>query len=193
MYEVFVNNVSLVISNNRCDDNRECYRFEKGFDWTALVSKISKVGNVCVISSNIDLAWSTFKKELVFIQAAGGVVYQDNKILFIFRNGKWDLPKGKLEKRETIEECAIREVEEECGVVNIKISIPLKPTYHVYLLNGQLVLKETFWFKMLSDDNYDLKPQVEEGIEYVGWKSMDELDSCMSNTYPNIIKVIESL
>ncbi len=193
MYEVFINNVSLVLSNDESINNAELVHYEVDFGWIDFLFELKPFSRVCVVAKDVEQAWASIKKELLFIQAAGGVIFQDNKVLFIFRKGKWDLPKGKLEVGETIEECAVREVEEECGVTNISIAKQLPSTYHIYSLEDQLVLKETFWYKMNSNDNYNLSPQVEEGIECVEWKDSSEIKDCIKNTYPNIIKVLESL
>ncbi len=56
------------------------------------------------------------------VTAAGGLVENEKgEVLLIFRRGKWDLPKGKLDPGETIEQCAVREVEEETGLKNIEL------------------------------------------------------------------------
>jgi 8-oxo-dGTP pyrophosphatase MutT (NUDIX family) len=104
----------------------------------------------------------------------------------IFRNDKWDLPKGKLEVGENIEECAIREVEEECGVEELSIVKKLKSTYHTYKLNGKAILKRTYWFKMNSNYKLKLTPQFEEGITKVEWVSISEVPSKLENSYGNI-------
>ena len=78
----------------------------------------------------------------------------------IFRNSKWDLPKGKLEVGENIQECAIREVEEECGISNLEIVSELSSTYHTYEMNGKAILKRTYWFKMNTNYDNKLLPQI---------------------------------
>ena len=114
--------------------------------------------------------WESFCANYILIKAAGGVVYNDNgQLLMIFRNGKWDLPKGKLEENEGIKECAIREVEEESGVRGLYITQKLIDTYHTYELNGRKILKKTCWFEMRSSFNGILKPQIKEGITTACW------------------------
>ena len=93
----------------------------------------------------------------------------------IFRNSKWDLPKGKLEAGENIQECAIREVEEECGVRNLQIVNQLQSTYHTYQLNGKATLKCTYWFKMITNFNDELVPQIKEGITKVAWVDINDI------------------
>jgi len=120
------------------------------------------------------------------IPAAGGAVLNDNgEVLMIYRNEKWDLPKGKMEERETVEQAAVREVKEETGLVNLRVISKLSKTYHTYTLKKKRVLKETFWFLMASNDQ-DFQPQRNEGITKVVWLPESKLESILSNTYENI-------
>jgi len=104
----------------------------------------------------------------------------------IFRNGKWDLPKGKLEVGENIEQCAIREVEEECGISGLKIMKQLQETYHTYGINEQKILKRTYWFEMKTDFKGGLLPQTEEGITKVDWVDKQDIVEKLENSYGNI-------
>ena len=131
--------------------------------------------------------WEKFCSNYTLIKAAGGMVYNNkNQILMIFRNGKWDLPKGKIEDGENIEVCAIREVEEECGVEKLSIVKKIKSTYHTYKLNGKIILKHTSWFKMNTKYNSKLTPQLQEGITKVEWVSLSEVPAKLENSYGNI-------
>ena len=128
------------------------------------------------------------------IEAAGGLVFnKEEQILMIFRNGKWDLPKGKLEIGESVEECAIREVEEECGILGLIIENKIKDTYHTYVLEGENILKKTYWYKMNTDFDGELMPQIEEGITKVSWVSKDEISENLTNSYGNISDVLKTL
>ena len=111
----------------------------------------------------------------------------------IFRNGKWDLPKGKLEMGESVEECAIREVEEECGVSGIIIENKIKDTYHTYVLEGENILKKTYWYKMKTDYSAKLVPQIEEGITKVSWIDKDQISKKLKNSYGNISDVLNEM
>ena len=136
--------------------------------------------------------WESFKADYILIEAAGGLVYNiKNQILMIFRNDKWDLPKGKLEVGENINECAIREVNEECGVDNLVIIKPLKDTYHTYEMNGVAILKRTYWFKMKTNFTADLIPQLKEGITKVEWVSKEGVSTRLENSYGNINEIFE--
>ena len=111
------------------------------------------------------------KVSFLYIEAAGGFIERDKRFLFIHRLGKWDLPKGKLEKKETIENAAIRECEEECAIKNLKIVKQLASTFHIYPFKTGYVLKQTYWFYMKTNYAEKLKPQTEENIDEVKWFS----------------------
>jgi 8-oxo-dGTP pyrophosphatase MutT (NUDIX family) len=139
------------------------------------------------VVANPSESWQEFKASFLLIQAAGGrVVNTKGEMLWIKRLGKWDLPKGKIEKGETVELAAVREVEEECGISHLQIKATLPSTYHMYKLEGQTILKETFWFEMETSDQADLIPQEEEAIEAAVWVDQNDLSEKLANTYPSI-------
>jgi len=129
------------------------------------------------------------------IIAAGGLVTNpEGQILWIFRRGFWDLPKGKLDEGETIQTCAVREVEEETGIKNIRLHELLKFTNHTYFdthLN-QEVVKRTYWFHMTIPAAQMGIPQTTEDIEKIEWHSLATAKHCLEQTYPTIIEVIEA-
>lgn len=128
------------------------------------------------------------------IEAAGGAVLNsEKKLLMIFRNDKWDLPKGKIEKRESPEEAAVREVEEECGISGLSIVRALAPTYHTYKLKEELILKKTWWYEMSCSSNQVLMPQLEEGITKVEWLSKEDVTKALSGTYFSVVDVVNEL
>jgi 8-oxo-dGTP pyrophosphatase MutT (NUDIX family) len=134
----------------------------------------------------------TIKKSFKVIQAGGGVVLSNkDEILFIYRRKKWDLPKGKLDEAETIEECAVREVKEETGLSELALGSLLITTYHLYIEN-EIILKETFWFEMSTNERV-LVPQAEEGIKKAIWVHPNNIQFQLSNTYESIVDVIECL
>ena len=127
------------------------------------------------------------------IKAAGGIVLNPDKdILFIYRRGKWDLPKGKLEEGETLEDCAVREVEEECGLKNIILHEFVGITTHEYFDKwiNEDVIKESYWYEMEIKSMQPLIPQTEEDIEDIRWVSMIEIDKYLNDSYVNIIEII---
>lgn len=143
---------------------------------------------------NEKLLLSSFSLEFKVIEAAGGLVKnKKGEYLFIFRNGKWDLPKGKIEKGEGIKTAAIREVEEECGVSKLKIVKELVSTYHTYHIEEKPILKRTYWFEMLCEDESKLIPQTEEGITDVKWLSKKDLQQVSDNTYESIKEVLKNV
>jgi len=135
--------------------------------------------------------WDEFCSRHTLIEAAGGLVYNSrNQMLMIFKNQKWDLPKGKIEVGEKIQDCAIREVQEECGVSNLQIVSEVPNTYHTYELNGQLMLKRTYWFKMNTNCTNKLLPQITEGITKVEWVNKEDIVNKLENSYGNIRDIV---
>lgn len=158
------------------------------------VMTCKEVNEIWFCYENVELLLEWFSSMYKVVAAAGGLVKNENgAFLFIFRNGKWDLPKGKIEKGETIEVAAVREVEEECGIGKLRIVKQLNPTYHTYLLKEQQVLKPTYWFEMTSSDTTALVPQTEEGITEVRWIAIKDLGVVRDNTYESILDVIAHL
>ena len=136
---------------------------------------------------------SNFKKKIKVVKAGGGVVTNSkDEILFIFRRNKWDLPKGKMDKGETIENTAVREVEEETGVKNLVISSFFKDTYHIFKKDSNYFLKQTSWFNMSSNYDGELHPELNEGISKVVWKSRSKIKK-IKNTFPNIKLLLKKL
>lgn len=126
------------------------------------------------------------------IRAAGGLVFNDKgEALFIFRRGKWDLPKGKLDEGESLEACAIREVEEETGLKNVVLKEFLLTTYHTYEEKGEQILKESHWYTMEVKGKQELKPQTEEDITGIRWVLQKDWPELMKNSFPLIKKVLK--
>jgi 8-oxo-dGTP pyrophosphatase MutT (NUDIX family) len=127
------------------------------------------------------------------VDAAGGLVKNEKgKMLFIFRIGKWDLPKGKLAKNETPEEAALREVKEETGLLELRITGSLPSTFHIYTRKGKQILKQTYWFEMEAKSAQSLIPQTEEEISEVRWIGREDLKTVLSNTYESIRELMKS-
>jgi len=140
---------------------------------------------------SLDELKKAFFKKFTFIQAAGGLVTNEKKeILIIFRRGKWDLPKGKLDKGEKLEECAVREVEEETGLKKVKLISPLTITYHSYHEGARFILKESHWYNMKVSGEQKLVPQTTEDIHEIKWVKADSLNPYLKNSYPAIADVL---
>ena len=138
-----------------------------------------------------ELKKAFYKKFTIVIAAGGLVLNEKKKILMIFRRGKWDLPKGKLDKGETLEECAVREVEEETGLQQVKLLSPLVITYHTYHEGARFILKESHWYNMKVSGEQNLVPQTEEGIHEIKWVTNKEAQSLFQECYPSVIDVIK--
>lgn len=137
-----------------------------------------------------ELKEKVFKKFHV-VRAGGGVVQNgQNEILLIFRRGKWDLPKGKLDDGETIERCAVREVLEETGLTSAKLSRPLCTTWHIYQEGSSFILKQTDWFRMKVVGSPELIPQQEEEIADITWAPTNDLEKYQENTFPLVKEVL---
>ncbi len=174
MYKVFVNEKKLTISKYP-EDIEKNLRYE-GFATLEIAVDLlqnTSCPEINVYGENIEELWEDFTHMFHVIEAAGGIVTNANKeILFIKRLSKWDLPKGKLEKGESLEQAALREVEEETGLSELILESFINNTFHIYTeRNGDRVLKTTYWFKMSYVGTGNAKPQLEEGITAVDWKS----------------------
>jgi 8-oxo-dGTP pyrophosphatase MutT (NUDIX family) len=125
------------------------------------------------------------KKQFRIVRAAGGLVRKKDKILMIYRLGKWDLPKGKLERNESTRDAAEREVLEECGVV-AEASDKLCTTWHTYIQEGKRILKKSTWYHMECIDDSNMEPQYIENIEDIRWMSPEECQLALQNSYRSI-------
>ncbi len=188
MYKVFVNELPLILTNKLSETAGEYYLLNQEAIQQAIKALVKKkLPEAYIYHPNHEEILRKFTKNIKLEVAAGGVVTnKDGKVLFIFRNNKWDLPKGRLDKGETIEECALREVKEETGVKSLKIENFLKTTYHVFKRNGKYRLKEVHWFAMKTAYDGKLVPQENEGIVKVKWKGPQKIQEALENSYTNI-------
>lgn len=194
MYKVFVNDKPLFLTNEVQKETDFQLFLLESVDIKKLIVKIfqNKIQKAFLYHPDEKLIMKTLKAKIPVVKAGGGLVYnKKGEVLFIFRNGKWDLPKGGTEKNETIEETAMREVEEETGVNGLSIVKKLPKTYHVFKRNGRYKLKQTYWFEMKSDFEGTPEGQIEEGIEKVAWIKPKDIPTILDNSYENIKLLFE--
>ncbi len=187
MKTVFYKEKSIKISSDK-NDLSDCFVIESKNNFSSSTLEILKKKNVKsigILCKNPEKFLSNFP--FPKIVAAGGIVINDRKeILFIFRDKKWDLPKGKAEKNENISQTAIREVTEETGIKDLIIVKPKDKTYHIFKRAKKNYLKETYWFEMKSNYDKNFTPQIKEGISRVEWISKEKIPMILKNTYQNI-------
>ncbi len=197
MYKVFFKERVLFLCNKT-----EILDFKgQVFEWTgaSLQEFIVKFETreeslpMAIVWKDREKLFAHFRSYFQYIEAAGGRVYNNKQeVLMIYRLGKWDLPKGKVEEGESPEKAAIREVREECGISEIGILKKLLPTYHIYRIEKKLMLKKTHWFEMEHCGSEKPKPQIEEAITEAKWISEKQLGSLKSASYASIWDVLSN-
>ncbi|MGV6831203.1 MAG: NUDIX hydrolase [bacterium] len=193
MYKIFVGDKPIILTSKVEPETH----FKNYLIDTVPIHKVIRelkkdhISEVRFIGKNEDKLLKKFLKKLPVVTAGGGKVYnQDGKVLFIYRNDKWDLPKGRIEKGEAIEEGAKREVTEETGVKDLKIQKPLEKTYHIFKRNNRYRIKVTHWYKMTSAYDGELIPQTKEGITKVKWLNEKKITKALKNSYANIKSLV---
>ena len=190
MYKVFFNRKPIFLITKIIDQDINNPMLHLRYSSSENITKAlksKKVKSLFLYHSNQEKLWRNLLKKFPIVQAAGGLVINSkSEYLFIFRNNKWDLPKGGIEKKENIKDAALREVNEETGVEDIEIIKPLPMTYHFFKRNGVFRLKKTFWYLMKTEFDGKFKPQLIEGITKVEWKLEEELNEIFKNSYENI-------
>ena len=189
MYRVFVNDKPIILTTQVSPERN----FKNYLLSTVNIGKVIRELNstslkeIRLIGRTNESLINKFLKKLPNVIAGGGKVINDKgEVLFIYRNDKWDLPKGKAEHKETIEETALREVEEETGVSGLSITKPIDITYHIFKRNGKHKIKITYWFEMKTSYKGSLSPQENEGITKVAWLNEEESIKALENSYANI-------
>ena len=153
--------------------------------------ELPKIHAGIFLHTDLEALKKAFWKRFTIVQAAGGLVTNAaGEILMIFRRGKWDLPKGKLDAGETLEQCAVREVAEETGLQRIQLKNRLLTTYHTYHESGKFILKESYWYRMAIAGTQLLVPQTAEDIAEASWVAPVAIDDLMKNTFPSVKDVL---
>lgn len=183
------NRVIAFIQSSSEAGKGNCMVLQKKPEWHEVISFLNnKEEKLIYASAQPEMIFRHFMTFFVPVEAAGGLAMSSSgQWLFIFRNGRWDLPKGIIEEKENREQAAIREVQEECGIADIKIIQDLPLSYHIYPDKGSdWILKKTHWYLMKVLDNSTLTPQAAEGITKVEWRDPENIDDILKNTYGNI-------
>lgn len=199
MYKVFYNQRTVFFTENNISyidqDDSDVHFFENKEllnEELNIFLNNPRLNKLYVIHEDVDFAFAEFTKLYQIIEAAGGLVKNaKSEILVIYRRNIWDLPKGKIEENELPDIAAIREVEEECGISDLEILNLLNISYHTYKINGENILKRTYWYEMVYTGIQIPKPQIEEEITEAKWVKTNNLQEIINNTFPSIIEVLE--
>lgn len=192
MYKVFFNDSCLLLSDRAVEEMKNIpYHFTSQIDEAMHLMANSNQSVINLYSDDLEELWFDFQNHFKIVEAAGGIVKNNqDEILFIYRLGKWDLPKGKMEEGESKEATAIREIEEECKIDKLSLDEFITTTYHIYF-QKEYILKKTHWFHVTHDGNDVPQPQTEEGIEKVEWFKAFEVKELLKNSYSNIKMLFE--
>ena len=191
MYKVFVNRLIINLTSDKEFLNNSKTYLLSSISIKEIIKKLKIHDEVFLYYPDEKKLLKEFKEKLVTIKATGGIVTnKKNQILFIYRKGKWDLPKGKMEKNESKKESALREVIEETGVKKLKIINFFSTTFHLIKVKSEYFLKETHWYTMKTKYDGKLKPQKSEGIISAKWKTFDEALEIKKKTFRNIAIIL---
>lgn len=191
MYKVFVNRLIINLTSDKEFLNDSKTYLLSSISIKEIIKKLKIHDEVFLYYPDKKKLLKEFKEKLVTIKATGGIVTnKKNQILFIYRKGKWDLPKGKMEKNESKKESALREVIEETGVKKLKIINFFSTTFHLIKVKSEYFLKETHWYTMKTKYDGKLKPQKSEGIISAKWKTFDEALEIKKKTFRNIAIIL---
>jgi hypothetical protein len=186
MYKVFVNQSLIVLTSQIPFGSKINIYSLKEISIDIIIIKAKKHKRIFLYHKKPKKLLPLFLKKIKVIKAGGGIVKNSlNQILFIYRRNKWDLPKGKMDAGESIDQTAIREVLEETGAKGLEIINLNAVTYHVFKNDNKFFLKETTWYNMKANNSSNLIPEEKEGITKVVWKNKAEILN-KKNIYPNI-------
>lgn len=198
IFNIYLNDKLLIVADTLPDGLKNYQQLSNENIDLKLIYQLTSESNeqtFLLLSKNAKVTLRKLAKTVRLIEAAGGLVKNERKeYLVIFRNGIWDLPKGKIEEGEKTRKAAVREVEEECGIRVKKAGRKICKTYHVYLQrNKELALKKTHWYRMKAEGQEKLKPQKEEGITKACWFTREKFTILTKNTYPSVVDVLNNM
>lgn len=201
MYKIYINEKPFIICSEEefPNINTNSYLVIKQNDSLLFnedfLHQLNTENGLVLVSNTPEKSFQKFQKSLKIMEAAGGLILNSerNKVLFIFRREKWDLPKGKIDEGESIKKAAWREVQEECGISSHQIEDHLCDTYHVYFHKNNWILKKTYWYLMVAEEE-KLTPQIEEDITLAEWIPITEIiDRIKLKTYPMILEILDNM
>jgi 8-oxo-dGTP pyrophosphatase MutT (NUDIX family) len=197
MYKVFINEKKILLSKSpQSIEKKIIYEGTVSIEIALDLLQNTSCQEINIYGNDLEEIWEDFTHFFKIVEAAGGIVYNENhEILFIKRLGKWDLPKGKVEKGESMDQAALREVEEETGLGELILDKFINNTFHIYIeRNGEKVLKTTYWYKMYYFGIGEAIPQIEEGITEVVWKDRPEIErDVLPLTFRNIQLILQEV
>lgn len=196
MYKVFINDKPVILTETKNIGKFSTFhniKFKNADDLKFEIEAFESDERDCLLfhHKELNFLWDEFCSLFRIITAAGGIVIKNEHVLMIFRNDLWDLPKGKLEKGESIVEGALREVEEETNVKKLTVGKYRNTTWHTYQGKKNKILKRTEWFEMETKDDSELIPQTEEGIAKVEWCSLNLALERMRNSYQSLNELLK--
>jgi len=192
MYKVFANRLPIVLTSKAKYLSNENTFLLSSLEIDEILKKLRKHKKIYLFFPKKKDLIKEFKSKIKTIYASGGIVKnKKSEILFIFRRGKWDLPKGKADKGETKKQTALREVKEETGVKELVINKFFRTSFHLVRNNKKNYLKETTWYLMSSNYEGDLIPQIDEGIKSVKWKNLKQVKKIKEKTFKNISIILD--
>ncbi len=204
MYKIYINETPLILTNTegvvpewKNDPTTLTVKYlgkvKFLHHYIDMLEKNPKYKRVVLHNADVEKLWADFQSIYKIIEAAGGAVFNEkNELLVIFRRNFWDLPKGKIDKGETPEQAAVREVQEETGLETVHLGNPIVDTYHTYPLKNKRILKKTYWYAMKTAET-KLTPQYSEDIERAEWVKLAEFLADTPTIYGSILDVLKGL
>lgn len=201
MYEIYINQTKLILKSSESLQNDVPVEGLQRINYDGSKEQMKNVIRLCeeaaventllYVYHDVEKLRTDFTARYKTIKACGGVVVNEyGELLAIYRRGTWDLPKGKMEKGETKEGTACREVIEETGISDVEMDRYLHKTEHTFTnRNDVRVLKQSYWYIMKAEKQ-DLVPQEEEDIEVAEWLTIESLEA-KENIYASILAVLQ--